>query len=268
MKYSRIVAGAAQAALVALMWSGCSGPSTTGDGGPDVVTKETSFVDKSVPDVGNQDVNTACGPNMIDPTAIIWAKPRPINAMGCNSQEIQDFLNICINGTSTSACTAWQTAHMTCNTCLNSNEGDQSFGPLINTASSGYIFVNDGGCIALLTGDTSDTGCGAAQWKTSDCEDDACAMCMDAMSYSACQGNADTSTCTQYYNAGHIDSSGNAAGTACANIDAGAIAACGLTASTFDAFYTAVATVMCGGYTPPPSDAGSDAPADAPSDGG
>ncbi len=241
-----------QVSFVALTWAACSSNPSTTDGGTDAALDVTSDkCSKCVPDVAQQDQgNGSCGPTSVDPSTVTWTAPRAINPYGCSAQQIQDFDTICIQGTNQAACTAWTTANASCNTCLQSNEGDPTFGPLINTTVSGYTYVNTGGCIALLTGDASATGCGAKEWESSECEDDACSACSSTSTpdYNTCATQADTATCTQFFNA------------RCDLTDAGAATPCDLNAGTFDELLIAVSTVMCGGYAADagPPDAGTD----------
>ena len=252
----KILAAAVQATLVMASWAACSNnPGTPGDGGSDApIAKDSTYVDKSAPDVSQQDVNSSCGPNPVDSTQITWSPPHAVMPTACSDQDIADYVT-CSN--STSGCNAWAAAHPNCNKCMVSTEGDPTYGVIINTPD-GFGWANIGGCIATLTGDLSATGCGAAQWKTTECEDNSCAACVPVdntgAAFFACQGQADTSTCTAFYNAGYLDQTGNILGTACASLDAGAVAACAtMTAQSFGDYVTAIATVMCGGY---PADAG------------
>jgi hypothetical protein len=236
-----------QVPFVALMWSACGGgDNNNADAAADVTTPDTAPDKKVTPDAP-ADTNNLCGPTAVDATSVTWTHPRAIQPYGCSAQQIQDYIAICIDGTNTTiSCTAWATANATCNTCVYSQDSDSIYAATIYMTTSQYIYANVGGCIALLTGDSSDTGCGAKAWKATECEDSACSACMTDADYNTCTATSDTGTCATFVNA------------QCDLTDAGAASPC-VVGTTPDESFTAVATVMCGGYAAdagPPVDAG------------
>jgi hypothetical protein len=201
-----------------------------------------------------------CQPSDVNAGDLTWTPPRPINPSGCSDAQISGYFAACLNGGSGCSTFEGATANKACVACINSLITDSAYGPLIAVPNN-VVYANIGGCIALVTGDVSATGCGAKAWEASECEDKACSdNCVGAQfaDYQNCTKAAATGTCA------------NEEKAVCDLSDAGNVtAACNLNAKTFQDLYTSIATVFCGGYPAdagPPSDGG--APDSGPTDAG
>jgi hypothetical protein len=159
----------------------------------------------------------------------------------CSPTQVSGFYTACFDTTSTTTtCNAWMqdAANTTCLGCLYTDSTATSYGALI--AYSGATFVNEAGCIALA--EPCNEPCAQAISDLTACEDAACGstFCADLTTYDACRSQADSCT----------SCSGYATATGCASLITGAQhpaeATCNLNATTFQAFYTSIATFMCG----------------------
>jgi hypothetical protein len=244
--------------------------SSDDSGNPDA--SDSSILDvkadkKVVPDTGPIESGPSCSPTDVNAADLTWTPPRPINPTACSDAQITGYFNACLNGGSN--CSTFQNAaaNKACVTCINSNITDTAYGPLISVPNN-VVYANIGGCIALVQGDVTSTGCGAKAWEASECEDKACSdNCVGAAfaDYQKCTNAAAQGTCA------------NEEKAVCDLSDAGNVTdTCNLNASTFQDLYTSITAVFCGGY---PADAGvtdggssdggsADASTDAPDDGG
>jgi hypothetical protein len=82
--------------------------------------------------------------------------------------------------------------------CLISTADETSYGPVILLAGGGW-HVNVPGCIAIVSGDLSASGCGAKAQAIDQCQEGACRdVCPVFDSFVACQGAANDSVCRSY----------------------------------------------------------------------
>ncbi len=254
-----------QVPLIALVYGACGGDdSATDDAGADAAS-DVRIDKKAPPDTGVQDSGGACSPT--DNSGSFtpkWTPPRQPNPSACSDQQIADYFAFCYdpNTSNTTKCSQFtsQSPNKACVSCISSKQTDAAYGVLISTG--GVAYANVAGCIALLTGDTSDTGCGAKEWASTDCVDDACkANCpvTDQASfqlYDQCTKQAGAASCKQYADA------------QCDLSDAGSVYDICVNHQAFADYYTAIAPVFCGGYSADagPPDGGSDASGDASDD--
>lgn len=98
-------------------------------------------------------------------------------------------------------CRSFETdpANALCAQCVYTVAGDPRLGPLVSF-TSGSEWTNVGGCIALIDGDTSSTGCGAKNLALSKCLDAACDGCNDQAWYD-CLSVARQTVCASYEDA-------------------------------------------------------------------
>ena len=244
--------------------SACSGDSNNpGDAGDSSTATDVKPDKKPIESGPPQEAGPTCTPTDVNAADLTWTPPRPINPSGCSDAQIAGYYAACLNGGSGCSTFEGATANKACVACINSLSTDSAYGPLIAVPNN-VVYANIGGCIALVTGDTSSTGCGAKAWEASECEDKACS--------DNCQGAqfADYQKCT---NAAAQGTCANEVKAQCDLSDAGNVTdMCNLNAGSFQDLYTSIATVFCGGYPAdagPPSDGGtSDAGASDAADGG
>lgn len=253
---------AIQVPVLAMVWAGCNGGDDTADAGDAAldVKAEKKPIDVNVPEEP-----LGCVPSNVSSSDLTWTPPAAANATACSDQQISDYYADCLNPNApTGACTTWQgiTANANCAKCLVTQESASAWGPLIAVPNN-VLYANIGGCIALETGDTTSSGCGAKAWQASQCEDLSCSNnCAGSAftDYQACTQAAATGTCAPEIAA------------ECDLSDAGAIYATCVNHQDFQSYFLAIAPVFCGGYSADAgagdagSDASTDAATDAPSD--
>jgi len=260
----KLLALAVQIPFFAMMsMAACGDNGGNNDGGSDGAPIDVKAEKKPIESGPLPETGPTCSPSDVNAADLTWTPPRPINPTGCSDAQIAGYFAACLNGGSTCSTFEGAQANKACVACINSNITDSAYGPLIAVPNN-VVYANIGGCIALVSGDVSSTGCGAKAWEASECEDKACT--------DNCQGAtfADYQKCT---NAAASGTCANEEKAVCDLSDAGNVtAACNLNASTFQDLYTSITTVFCGGY---PADAGTsdggsqdgggaDATADAP----
>jgi hypothetical protein len=141
-----------------------------------------------------------CLPSSIDQFTPIWAPPkRTVGA--CTHSQIEKIYTSCDFDSpfwDTTECRTFEVdpANAPCLDCMYSIEGDPSYGAIL-FLRDGHRRTNDGGCMALIDGDTGASGCGAAFWALERCGDTACEACSDA-ARRACRLLAEKGVCLQY----------------------------------------------------------------------
>jgi hypothetical protein len=169
--------------LIVVTFAGCSddaSPPAVGDGGRD----------------GAGD----CTPQIPAAWAPRWKPPRAPTPDACSEDQIQREYAACESATATSTtCASFRKdpANAVCIACLFSAEADPSYGAIIRVGESWK--TNTAGCIALVDGDSSASGCGARVQAASGCYDAACAGCQPFDSYIQCREQALSTVCRSYY---------------------------------------------------------------------
>lgn len=241
-----------------MMWAACSsnpaGPDGGGpEGGMDVVTK-----DKSVPDIGMQEVAPMCPTpaSSIDTSMIKWVPPNAPNPTACTADQATTFFTDCWSSSGSSAlCNGFTgaSANTACVACMQTASTAAAYGAIVVYTGIGYD--NQAGCVAIEMGDLSATGCGAKLQAQTQCENLACLTnCpvtdqASLMLFQQCSQAADMGVCSQYVAAECNLADSGADGAAQAE------AVCE-TATDFQSLFNAIAPVFCGDYTP--TDAGAD----------
>jgi hypothetical protein len=239
---------------VAVLFAACGGDDTATQPTVDAST-ETSLVDKKPipPDTTPTDTSTqSCAPGDTSAFTPNWVPPVS-NPDACTDVQIKDFFAACYdaNTKSTQACQAWTKvgANVKCFGCLDTPETATSYGALVE--HKGYVTANVAGCEALVTEDTSSTGCAAKLAAENDCTHFACEtncpLTSDPQSFtdfSNCLNNAPKTACKSYVSA------------LCA--DAGADISVCTSYSAFKDYYFGLAPIFCGGK-PAIVDGGTDA---------
>jgi len=143
----------------------------------------------------------SCPPAMVDEWHTNWAPPRAFMPGACTPDQIasEAKCNTALSSFDLSACAAFERniANVSCLKCLFSNVDDASHGPIV-IHSDGRWFLNIEGCIALIDGDTTATGCGAKYAAEQDCRDAACANCSSASGFDACWRDAGRTVCKAF----------------------------------------------------------------------
>ncbi len=193
----------------------------------------------------------ACAPGVL-PFTPKWHAPRA-KSTACTKVQI-DAYRQCLDDSASAlnppSCASFTTsvsaADQSCLTCLQSNESDATYGPLIHLPTE--TLLNVAGCIALAEGKTDGSGCGGALSAEEQCDRTQClpvcptATASELATEQACEKAADTGACATYEKpaecAGAIEESdAGAAGQNCF----------GLPSGSGDAVFEAVAMAFCGG---------------------
>jgi hypothetical protein len=170
----------------------------TGDTG---ITPPVTLPDgAALPDV---DAQAVCTPTLPPSYTPKWHPPVGSKTGQCTSQQITDFYTSCLNGNvASSGCTSFVSANATCAACLQSDETDAKYGPVVWHQNKAYFTLNIAGCIANEMGDTSATGCAAAYQSVVVCKEDSCSTCFadtqDFTKFAACESQAGTGDCAKY----------------------------------------------------------------------
>jgi hypothetical protein len=137
-----------------------------------------------------------------------WTPPSPPMVAACTEQQAAEEWAHC-EGTSAmfdrNACRAFDTdpANVACLGCMFGTLGHASAGAILVLPGSQWV-ANRAGCIALIDGDTSETGCGASTQAADICVFAACiAACAPQApeaDLSACENAAINGPCSAYSN--------------------------------------------------------------------
>jgi hypothetical protein len=254
LKKSIVISTAALAfAILGVAANGCSvtangpGPITGGDG-------STSDAKKDGPatqgDTGPDITPPACY-DISDAVGIQTASAPVAHQNVCNATQISGFLDACLpqgdagadQDAAAAACDAFYAANTACATCINGpNSADAGafIFPVIVPVSQTSVVPNTVGCVAALS--TGDAACKLSFTEEQNCEESACSPCSSDADFSACISfaDADTAGCPSF---DPVDSTCLTAVNAVSSTDQ---TSCGVGATTFNAAYQAVATVVCG----------------------
>lgn len=120
----------------------------------------------------------ACEPIAKD-RASKWKPPLPRQPNACSPAQLEGYVQSCLYQFETPAvCDAFKKQNTACAGCIDSNEGDTRWGPIVWFRDRMYFDLNTGGCVALVLSDESETGCGAAEGHYQDCARIACRGCV------------------------------------------------------------------------------------------
>jgi len=194
----------------------------------------------------NADATFACTPAALGTYKAVWKKPATPTTNECNAQQLEDFYDKCLLEPLTSTdCTTFIAANGDCSTCLQSDDTDSTYGPVIWHSNHAYYTLNTAGCIAIQQGDSSATSCGAAYQEIVQCEETACNACgaADYSEFPQCESNAGSGECSDY-----ATTEGTTCGAELKDAsDPGAV--CKSAPDTADA-YQIIAPIFCGGGGP------------------
>lgn len=123
-----------------------------------------------------------------------WVPPNPLKHPVCSAQEAQVVAACFTLGGQ--YCNQLSAVNPNCVTCAVSSAGSPTYGALVQYDQYHAAAPNIAGCISALTGNISNTSCGAAWLAEDDCEYASCAHCAQ-QDYAACTAAAATTTCAQ-----------------------------------------------------------------------
>lgn len=226
-------------------------PTDAGDE-PDV-QHDAGLLDTSVaPDAPPQE----CVPGDVTSYVPQFKPPRP-HTPACNADQIAGYYAACVNSKSTTLiCNTFIRANPACVACAESSESDPAWGPITWFDSHRFYYLNDTGCLVLVTSAAPTVACAHAAQAFRGCEVAACAAsCEEELEanqvhrFAQCEEASEKSVCASYY---------ASVQTSCDDIDNDALATCYGTSGETDADYVAgILDLFCGGA--PASDAGADA---------
>lgn len=218
---------------------------SSGDGGADVAVRPRR--DASA----ENDAGGTCSPQPVEPSSLGWKPPNAVRPGACEEAQIGGWYDACWGDSwSQATCDTFEkdAVNRACLDCL-------FYAP--NAATRGaaevgaYLRLNVAGCIAIVSGDASATGCGAKLQAETDCPRQACEpVCpldtaRDYDRYEACEDAAYDGLCASY-----VDAEGGCA-------DLPAYRTCrGASYLDFRSAFIGISSVFCGGSA---LDAGADA---------
>ncbi len=206
MRLSTLLASCALVSVVVASAAACApsgDASTFHDQTPD------SGQDNTIPpgslgstDGGSDGADGSCAPAPLATFAAVWAPPKV--AMGaCTDQEIADAYDACFAPPVDMAkCATFKSGHATCASCVSSDAGDSTHGPLIWQRGNLYFTVNVAGCLAIEQNNKAPDSCAAAFDAAVNCKRTACDSCgstgsLDFKSLSTCESAAGKSGACQ-----------------------------------------------------------------------
>jgi hypothetical protein len=223
--------------------SSTSGSSTSSTGGTiDAGKKDATTFDSGFPLDGGGAFCVA--PSTLPGFTPAWSPPAP-HQNACTQQNIDDFRQFCLGAGNANACNSFlaTAAGKACAACILTPATATAPGPLVDhSASQGYVSLNTAGCVALATGDTSATGCGAKLAASEQCDDVACINCQvtgDPATLAAleqCDSDAEAGACASYAAAAKCGDAIAEAGTAGNQC---------ITGNDFDTGYNAIVPMFC-----------------------
>lgn len=225
--------------LAAVVLVACGGKAADDSSvGNDGGGKDASFADAFDDAIDEAPIGDgACPtPASVDAFAPAPMHPPRVSKGACTSAQIDDAFKACF--TPSTGCDAFKANNATCAACLFSASTDPTWGPAV-AVDAGMRF-NASGCVATITGDSSETSCAQRLDDVGQCLAAACeAQCPvsdqgSLAELEQCYGNADKSVCGAYV------------ADECA-FDAGWVTTCiGAGSNNPEADFDSIAGVMCG----------------------
>ena len=145
-----------------------------------------------------------CHPEVIDWWAPRWVPPAQPTPGACTVAQIEEHYAACDGPrASKEACENLKIlANKTCLQCLLSESWDVPYGAVIFDRHEQFSRANQAGCIALVDGDTSATGCGAKRQLALSCIEASCARTCSInrsrIAWETCQQEAALTQCRKY----------------------------------------------------------------------
>ncbi len=189
---------------------------------------------------------SACYPHDTSGLAPTWTPTMGPHLGVCNSEQISAFYTACEDTSSTTTtCNAWKNAaaNSACFGCLYTPSTASSYGALVYYVNNELDEVNAFGCIALS--EPCNQSCGAAMLAQLECENASCSSpyCTSFDDYQTCSSEADNCTACQDL----VNTSQNCQAELTNDpTNHPSVDTCNLNATSFQDFYTAIATYICG----------------------
>jgi hypothetical protein len=223
-----------------------------GGGDDSAAPADDASIDVARHDAGSvtDDSSAPCVPELPPNYSSTWVPPVTTNT-ACTSDQVQAFYTQCFDPAATSAgCQTFFQASVnaSCVACMYTQQGSSAYGAVISL-QNGTAEANIGGCIALVDGDKSATGCGAKYQAGQFCEIDSCQCTIDQSdpttftAFTTCETNAGKTICADYASDAGCERDSKYA--LCNN------------ETTFEQFFVTIGNLMCSSGNV--SDAGSDA---------
>lgn len=147
---------------------------------------------------GKTDTGDTCV--AVAPTKPLLAAPtKKFEPGACTVTQVDGYVKDCLEADG-NVCTTYKSANPTCAACAESTSDNPAWGPIVFYENRQFYDYNYGGCIANVTGDFTDAGCGAAQTRYLECRHAACVGCLppgfprDFEPFFACQNAGSTDT--------------------------------------------------------------------------
>jgi len=187
---------------------GAGGTTSIGSGGVSAAGGHVAVQTGGVPAAGGTTASGAGGRISADaglctPKAgytAKWVPPiAPRNV--CTEAQLTTWNQVCAVQPNADTCDAFRRdpKNASCLSCVLTPSTDGAYGAVIIEPDH-YNYSNEAGCIALLDGDASSTGCGAKREAYQLCRAFACADCIaDQTQHNACESAAITTVCRSFY---------------------------------------------------------------------
>ena len=188
---------------------------------------------------GSSGVAGSAPSTCVAPSAVgyqpMWTPPSAPAVGACTEQQVSQEYALCGVDSSSydqTACRAFDVdlANAACLGCMFGVLGAANVGAILILAHDTWI-ANRAGCIALIDGDSSATGCGARRQAAEMCMYTTClAVCTSDATATACENTAENGPCSTYFSQ-----------AACAELPR--YASCEY--SDFTEYYSAMADLFC-----------------------
>jgi hypothetical protein len=190
---------------------------------------------------------SACYPHDTSGLAPTWTPTMGPHLGVCTNEQISGFYAACEDPTTGTAanCTSWKNtaANAACSACLYTPSTGTSYGAIVYYVNNQLDEVNSFGCISLV--EPCNQPCGAALLAQLQCENASCSApnCTNFSDYQTCSSDADNCTACQ-----DLVTTAQNCQTLLTNDPANhpSVATCNLNATSFQDFYTTIATYLCG----------------------
>jgi hypothetical protein len=151
------------------------------------------------------DVITVCVPGDVSGYVPSWHPPSPPQS-ACTQTELDDLVTNCFGPVATQQdCDAFRAASPGCWACMVTPDTSATWGPIVASSLTPFTYGNFAGCLAIQTGDSSSTSCGAQQQAARVCTEYACSgtQCprnsmLDIDAIAQCVSDALGTVCASY----------------------------------------------------------------------
>ena len=190
---------------------------------------------------------TGCAPRSVPGFAPTFRPPTGAHQSKCTGSQVSSGVAAVLGGGATYA--TWASANAGCAACIITDSNAAMLGPLVFISTLGITDGNRDGCVALLTGDSSATSCGAKVQAQFDCSIASChpgcpitdAASLGAFNTCSVQSFAAAAPCGSY-----VAPSNTCVMTAAGTTAGAAIGGCFLGSQGVSQWFTDLATFFCG----------------------